>query len=156
MKNFLLKMKTKIVKKWNELMNDPAGPHLVALSFSVGVLAEMFTIPTLGLAFVVMLVIIKLRKLSMTSALVAYFFTKIVYIPLAPLELKVGNLILDSDFDPTGMKWAWLRILLHKDAELLAGASVVGSVLALIFYFVIKQILVLRLKRKARKVNSVN
>jgi uncharacterized protein (DUF2062 family) len=154
MKNFLAKMKEKIVAKWHELLDDPAGAHIVALSFAIGVLAEMFTIPTLGFAFVLMIVIIKRMKLSMTSSLVGYFFTKIVYIPLAPLELKIGKFFLNSEFDPTGMKWAWLRVLLHKDAELLVGACFIGGILALICYFVIKRILILRLKLKAKKSHS--
>ncbi|NRF93075.1 DUF2062 domain-containing protein [Paenibacillus frigoriresistens] len=147
MKNFITKLKTKIASKWHELLNDPAGPHLVAMSFAIGVISEMLTIPTVGIAFVLMIVIVKKVSFSMTSALVGYFFTKIVYIPLAPLELMIGKTLLHENFDPHAHKWAWARGVLHKDAELLLGAVIIGGVLAVICYFVIRQILVLRLKR---------
>ncbi len=88
MKNFIIKLKTKIASKWHELLNDPAGPHSVAMSFAIGVISEMLTIPTAGIAFILMIAVVKWLKFSLTSALVGYFFTKIVYIPLAPLELK--------------------------------------------------------------------
>jgi uncharacterized protein len=149
MNNFITKLKTKIVSKWHELLNDPAGPHLVAMSFAIGVISEMLTIPTIGIAFFLMLVVVRWLKFSMTSAVVGYFFTKIVYIPLAPLELKIGKSLLHENFDPHAHKWAWARIL-HKDAELLLGAVIIGGGLSVICYFVIRQILVLRLKRKSK------
>lgn len=150
MKNFIMKCKIKIASKWRELLNDPAGPHLVAMSFAIGVISEMLTIPTVGIAFVLMIVIVKWLKFSMTSALVGYFFTKIVYIPLAPLELKIGKSLLHQNFDPHAHKWAWARGVLHKDSELLLGAVIIGGALAIICYFVIRKILVLRLKRKSK------
>ena len=109
MKNFIIKMKKKIASKWHDLLNDPEGPHLVAMSFAIGVISEMLTIPTAGIAFVLMIVIVKLLKFSMTSTLAGYFFTKIVYIPLAPLELKIGKRLLRENFDPHAHKWAWAR-----------------------------------------------
>jgi uncharacterized protein len=150
MKKFITKLKTKIVSKWHELLNDPAGPHLVAMSFAIGVISEMLTIPTIGIALLLMIVIVRWLKFSMTSALVGYFFTKLVYIPLAPLELKIGKSLLHQNFDPHAHKWAWARGVLHKDAELLLGAVIIGGLLAVICYFVIRQILVLRLKRKSK------
>jgi uncharacterized protein (DUF2062 family) len=154
MKNLITKLKTKITSKWHELLNDPARPHLVAMSFAIGVISEMLTIPTIGIVFVLMIVIVKWLKFRMTSALVGYFFTKIVYIPLAPLELKIGKTLLHENFDPLVHKWAWARGVLHKDAELLLGAVIIGGVLAVICYFVIRQILVLRLKRNSKTVLS--
>ncbi|CAM2856854.1 DUF2062 domain-containing protein [Paenibacillus sediminis] len=150
MKGFLSKLKTKIKSNWHLLLNDPAGPHLVAMSFAIGVISEMLTIPTVGIAFVLMLVIVRLLKYSMTSALVGYFFTKIVYIPLAPLELKIGKSLLHNNFDPYSHKWTWARGVLHKGAELLLGAVIIGGILAVICYFVIRLILVLRLKRRSK------
>lgn len=150
MKNFIKKWKIKIASKWRELLNDPAGPLLVAMSFAIGVISEMLTIPTVGIAFVLMIVIVKWFKFSMTSALLGYFFTKIVYIPLAPLELKIGKSLLHQNFDPHAHKWAWARGVLHKDSELLLGAVIIGGVLAIICYFVIRKILVLRLKHKSK------
>jgi uncharacterized protein (DUF2062 family) len=144
---FITKLKTKIASKWNELLNDPAGPHFVAMSFAIGVISEMLTIPTVGIAFVLMIVLVKWLKFSMTSALVGYFFTKIVYIPLAPLELKLGKSLLHDNFAPHAHKWLWARSVIYKDAELLLGAVIIGGALAVICYFVIRQILVLRLKR---------
>jgi hypothetical protein len=44
--------------------------------------------------------------------------------------------------------------VLHKDAELLLGAVIIGGGLAVICYFVIRQILILRLKRKSKNVLS--
>src|ERR1700737_1976771 len=146
MKDFLAKMKAMILKKWNELLNDSAGPHVVALSFAIGVLSLMLTLPTLGLAFLLMLAIIKWTKHSMTAALIGYFFTKLIAFPLAPLELMIGKVLLHENFNPHGHKWAWARGLLHKGAEFVLGASIIGIGLAIIFYFVIKQILILRLK----------
>jgi uncharacterized protein (DUF2062 family) len=109
MKYFLAKMKAKILKKWNELLNDPAGPHVVALSFAIGVLSLMLTLPTLGLAFLLMLAIIKWTKHSMTAALIGYFFTKLIAFPLAPLELMIGKVLLHENFNPHGHKWSSKR-----------------------------------------------
>jgi mannose/fructose/N-acetylgalactosamine-specific phosphotransferase system component IIC len=148
MKSFLIKMKTKIVNNWNQLFNDPAGPHVVALSYAIGVLALMLTLPTLGLSFLLMIAIIKWTKHSMTAAIVGYFFTKLIALPLAPLELKIGKILLHENFNPHNHRWAWARGLLHKGAELVLGAGIIGIVLAIIFYFVIKQILILRLERE--------
>ncbi|MFC5451577.1 DUF2062 domain-containing protein [Paenibacillus aestuarii] len=148
--NFITKLKTKITSKWYELLNDPAGPHLVAMSFAIGVISEMLTIPTLGIAFVLMIVIVKRLNYSLTAASAGYFFTKIVYIPLAPLELKIGKTLLHENFDPHAHKWAWARGVLHKDAELLLGAVIIGGVLTVICYFVIRKIIALRLKHNQK------
>jgi|GEM_PF-3587564 len=152
-KQFIAKMKHQIKVKWHELLNDPSGPHVVALSFAIGALALMLTLPTLGLAFLLMLAIMKWTKHSLTAALVGYFFTKLIAFPLAPLELMIGRVLLHENFDPNSHKWTWARGMLHKGAEFILGATIVGLGLAVIFYFVIKQILLMRLKAKAKKTN---
>ncbi|TVY11289.1 DUF2062 domain-containing protein [Paenibacillus cremeus] len=154
MKPFLATLKAKIVKNWKELLSDPAGPHVVALSYAIGVLALLLTLPTLGLAVLLMIATIRWTKLSMTAALIGYFFTKLIAFPLAPLEIMIGRVLLHEDFNPMNHRWEWARGLLRKGAELVVGASIMGLGLAVIFYFVIKQILILRIKREAKKKNQ--
>ncbi len=55
---------------------------MVAMGFSIGIFVEMFTLPTGGLAFLLIFPLVYLLRASVASALLGFMFGKVIYLPL--------------------------------------------------------------------------
>lgn len=68
--------------KYLQLTRAKGGPALVAMGFSIGIFVEMFTLPTGGLAFLLIFPLVYLLRASVASALLGFMFGKVIYLPL--------------------------------------------------------------------------
>ncbi|GIP38733.1 hypothetical protein J31TS4_20130 [Paenibacillus sp. J31TS4] len=139
--------------KYLLLLRAKGGPSMVAKGFSIGLAIEMFTLPTFGVAFVLIFPFVYLLRASLPGALIGFLFGKIIYIPMAFLNQKVGRFVLPRHIED------YLYFLPDKVIKLLAaaldlivGGMIVGAVLGLIAYFPLRQLLALyTAKRKERR-----
>jgi uncharacterized protein (DUF2062 family) len=126
---------------------------MVARGFSIGLAVEMFTLPTGGLAFLLIFPLIYLFRANFAGALIGFVFGKVIYIPFAFLNKRVGEFLI-----PKGTK----RYLIHHlpqllsniirgSLDLIVGGMVVGAVLALIAYFPIMFLLRYHADRRKEK-----
>ena len=84
--------------KYNHLLRAKGGPSIVAKGFSIGLFVEMFTLPTFGLAAVLILPLVYFIEASLSGALVGFVFGKIIYLPFAFLNKRIGHWVLPKHF----------------------------------------------------------
>jgi uncharacterized protein len=141
--------------KYILLLRAKGGPAIVAKGFSIGLFIEMFTLPTFGLAAVLILPLVYIMRASLPGALIGFVFGKIIYLPVAFLNKKIGHLVLPRHmvhkihFYPQ-----WLSDIVKNGIYLIAGGIIVGLILGVLFYFPVKWILEIyaaRRKEKRRK-----
>ncbi|GKS09615.1 hypothetical protein YDYSY3_06150 [Paenibacillus chitinolyticus] len=138
--------------KYLLLLRAKGGPSMVATGFSIGLAVEMFTLPTVGLAFFLIFPLVWLLRGNFAGALIGFVFGKIIYVPMAILFNKpVGSLVVPPGFKEYLIHHvpAFLANVLKGSLELIVGGMIVGGILGLIMYFPI--MLLLRLHASRRK-----
>ncbi|GAA3402363.1 DUF2062 domain-containing protein [Paenibacillus hodogayensis] len=138
--------------KYLQLSRAKGGAAKVAAGFSIGLAIEMFTLPTFGLAFFLIFPLVYMFRASLAGALIGFVFGKIIYIPVAFLNAKVGGLLVPPRFN----EWIsflphWLKHMLYVNAKLIVGGIVDGTLIALLLYFPIKQLLQLYTSKRTEK-----
>ena len=140
--------------KYLQLLRAKGGPSLVAKGFSIGLAIEMFTLPTGGLAFLLIFPLVYLFRASLAGALVGFVFGKIIYIPFAFLNKKVGDLVLPKHFKRYLIHHLpdnWLSDIIRGGLDLIAGGMIVGAVLGIVAYFPILFLLKYHTHRRKEK-----
>lgn len=138
----------KNVKRWLrykylQLLRAKGGPHMVALGFSIGLAIEMFTLPTGGLAFFLIFPLVYIFRASLASSLIGFLFGKIIYLPMAFLNQKVGAAVLSRESKHILLHFLphWLAEFLKHSLNLIVGGMIVGAALGLILYFPLRLLL---------------
>ncbi|PYI57422.1 DUF2062 domain-containing protein [Paenibacillus flagellatus] len=138
--------------KYVLLSRAKGGAAKVAAGFSIGLAVEMFTLPTFGLAFFLIFPLCYLFRASLAGALIGFVFGKIIYIPLAFVNARVGALIVPERFN----EWIsflphWLEKMFYVNAKLIAGGMVDGALMGLLVYVPIRSLLQLYTRRRSEK-----
>jgi uncharacterized protein len=134
--------------KYLLLFRAKGGAAKVAIGFAIGLAIEMFTLPTLGLAFFLIFPLVYMFRASLAGALIGFVFGKIIYIPMAFFNNKVGGWIVPNHFK----HWIhfnhwidflphWLKKMLYMNIKLIVGGMIDGVLLGILFYFPIKWLL---------------
>jgi uncharacterized protein (DUF2062 family) len=139
--------------KYLLLMRAKGGASIVAMGFAIGLAIEMFTLPTLGFAFVLIFPLCYMLRGNMPAALIGFVVGKIIYIPMMYPNTKVGALILPSDLSfHLPIVPEWFDHLLVTNLKLIIGGMVDGAILGLLCYFPIKlSINAYKAKRKYKR-----
>jgi uncharacterized protein (DUF2062 family) len=138
--------------KYILLLRAKGGPATVAKGFSIGLFIEMFTLPTFGLAAVLILPLVYFMRASLTGALIGFVFGKIIYLPIAFLNKRIGHFVLPKHivrkihFHPQ-----WLSDIVKDGIYLIAGGIIVGAILGVLFYFPVKSVLEVYAARRKEK-----
>ncbi|TVX98356.1 DUF2062 domain-containing protein [Cohnella terricola] len=144
--------------KYMLLLRAKGGASIVAMGFAIGIAVEMFTLPTLGFAFVLIFPLCYLLRGNMPAALIGFVVGKIIYIPMMYPNSKVGGWILPKHLSINlPVVPEWVNHLLLTNLKLIVGGMVDGAVLGLLCYFPIKISLdMYKSKRKEkRRLNRV-
>ncbi|WP_127532332.1 DUF2062 domain-containing protein [Paenibacillus kobensis] len=151
----LLRLKRWFKHKFIMLMRAPGGPSKVALGFSIGIAIEMITLPTFGLAFLLMFPLVYMMSASMAGALIGFVFGKIIFIPIAFLSGIVGGWILP---DHLQVNISFLPHFINKfigyNLKLIVGGLINGILLGILFYFPVKQGIAFFAERRKKKRKS--
>lgn len=142
----------KIKYNYIKLIRSKGAPHIIARSYAVGVFIEFITLPTLGLAFLLMFPIIRWIKGNFAVALIGFTLNKAIVPIFWVLDYKLGSFILNKkitgpllhEFD----LFQLLTALLHNPVDLirvfgdlclifLVGSSINGFIMAWVWYFVV-------------------
>ncbi|MDF2726088.1 MAG: hypothetical protein K0Q59_5766 [Paenibacillus sp.] len=139
--------------KYIQLSRQKGGAAKVARGFSIGLAVEMFTLPTFGLAFFLIFPLVYLFRANFAGALIGFVIGKIIYIPVAFINAKIGGFIVPNRIG----EWAtflpaWLEKMLYMNAKLIVGGMIDGIIIGLIMYFPLKWLLErFTTKRKAKR-----
>ncbi|KIL41876.1 hypothetical protein SD70_04495 [Gordoniibacillus kamchatkensis] len=139
--------------KYLQLLRAKGGPHIVALGFSIGLAVEMFTLPTGGLAFFLIFPLVYLFRASLASSLIGFLFGKIIYLPMAFLNQKVGSWVMPKQSRHALLHQMppWLADILKHSLNLIVGGMIVGAVLGLVLYFPLRMLLKYTTERRKER-----
>ncbi|MFC4599593.1 DUF2062 domain-containing protein [Cohnella hongkongensis] len=139
--------------KYIMLLRAKGGPSIVAMGFAIGIAVEMFTLPTLGVAFVLIFPLCLLLRGNLPAALIGFVIGKVIYIPMIYPNSKMGGWILPKHLDfHLPLVPEWVNRLLLTNLKLIVGGIVDGVLLGLLCYFLIRYALtVYSAKRKDKR-----
>ncbi|MEX2460057.1 MAG: DUF2062 domain-containing protein [Paenibacillaceae bacterium] len=138
--------------KYNHLLRAKGGPAIVAKGFSIGLFVEMFTLPTFGLAAILILPLVYFLRASLSGALIGFIFGKIIYIPFAFLNKRIGHWVLPKHFaQQIHFYPQWLSNIVKDGLYLIVGGIIMGAILGLLAYFPVKWILEIYASRRKEK-----
>jgi uncharacterized protein (DUF2062 family) len=139
--------------KYLQLLRAKGGPSMVARGFSIGLAIEMFTLPTGGLAFLLIFPLIYLFRANLAGALIGFVFGKIIYIPFAFLNKQVGETLVPKHFKHYLIHQLpnLLSNIVRGSLDLIIGGIVVGAVLGIIVYFPVMLLLQYHANRRKEK-----
>lgn len=122
--------------RYIKLLRAKGGPSKVARGFSIGLAVEMFTLPTFGLAAVLILPLSYLLRASLPGALIGFVLGKVIYIPMAFLNRMIGEMVVPRSWhDHLGILPGWLASIVNHALELIIGGMIDGAILGLLLYF---------------------
>ncbi|WP_373229019.1 DUF2062 domain-containing protein [Cohnella sp.] len=147
-----------LIRRWLKykqmmLIRAKGGASIVAMGFAIGLAIEMFTLPTLGFAFVLIFPLCYLLRGNIPAALIGFVVGKVIYIPMMYPNSKVGGWILPNDLSfHLPVVPEWFNHLLLTNLKLIVGGMVDGAILGFLLYFPIKySINAYKAKRKDKK-----
>lgn len=125
--------------KYLLLMRAEGGASMVAMGFAIGIAIEMFTLPTLGFAFILIFPLVYLLKGNLPAALIGFVIGKLIYLPMMYPNSKVGAWVLPNhlSFDFSFLP-DWANHLLLANLKLIVGGIIDGALLGLLCYYPIK------------------
>lgn len=147
LKRNLRTMSVKTIRRWFklkylQLFRAKGGPSKVAIGFGIGLAVEMFTLPTMGLAFFLIFPFAYFARASVPAALIGFVLGKVIYMPMAILNSKVGAMIIpESFFEYLEFLPTLIYEFVHGTLKLIVGGIIVGAALGLISYFPIRYLL---------------
>lgn len=139
--------------KYMMLIRAKGGASIVAMGFAIGLAIEMFTLPTLGIAFILIFPLCYLLRGNLPAALIGFVVGKVIYIPMMYPNSKVGGWILPDHLSfHLPVVPEWFNHLLLTNLKLIVGGMVDGAILGMICYYPIKYSLnTFKAKRKEKR-----
>lgn len=139
--------------KYILLLRAKGGASIVAMGFAIGIAVEMFTLPTLGVAFVLIFPLCLLLRGNLPAALIGFVIGKVIYIPMMYPNSKVGGWILPKHLSiHLPIVPEWINHLLLTNLKLIVGGMVDGALLGLLCFFLIRYSLnAYKAKRKDKR-----
>ncbi|WP_440119031.1 DUF2062 domain-containing protein [Paenibacillus sp. QZ-Y1] len=145
-----------------KLLRAPGGAHKVSTGFAIGFGLELIVISTASLIYLLFYPIVRLSGGSMPAAIVGNVMGKLTFLPiiLMPLAKQIGSWMLPAHSMGQGPvhesafmelfrgNWSAVSELLLGGLDILAGMSVLGVILGVISYFIVKFFYVRALKRR--------
>lgn len=123
--------------KYMMLLRAKGGASIVAMGFAIGIAVEMFTLPTLGFAFLLIFPLVYMLKGNLPAALIGFVAGKVIYLPMAILNAMVGGWVLPKQMS-IHLPWMWVNELLLTNLKLIVGGVIDGVLLGVICFFPIR------------------
>jgi uncharacterized protein len=146
--------------KYIMLMRAKGGAAMVAMGFAIGLAVEMFTLPTLGFASLLIFPLVYVLRGNLPAALIGFLFGKLIYIPMMIPNSMVGGWVLPANLSfHLSFVPEWVNRLLLTNLKLIVGGMIDGFLLGVLLYFPIKYTVNAfkekrRNKRKQRRASS--
>ncbi|WP_027416454.1 DUF2062 domain-containing protein [Aneurinibacillus terranovensis] len=153
-KNVYRKLKLQYLK----LLRSKGAPSIVARSFSLGIFIEFITLPTLGIAFLLLYPLNLLLRGNFTASLIGFIMGKFMLPLFFVINLSVGNRLIGrtleqqarhaSDFNLLAL-WTLVK---EKGIAFFIGSATNGLVMSVLCYTLVFYGLHLyRKKKQARR-----
>jgi uncharacterized protein (DUF2062 family) len=150
------KIYRKLKYEYYKLIRMKGAPSFVARGFSVGMFIEFITLPTFGLAFLLLFPMTRLFRCSFPASLIGFVIGKII-LPIFMLpNFKLGNTIigkpLQEHLEHNNESWTgWLQWMKQNGIAYFTGSAVMGVIVAIGSYFLVYAALQWYRKKRARR-----
>ncbi|MED1822580.1 DUF2062 domain-containing protein [Brevibacillus agri] len=150
------KLYRKLKLEYYKLIRMKGAPSFVARGFSVGIFVEFITLPTFGLAFLLLFPLIRLFRASLPAGLIAFVIGKLVLPIFMVINYNIGYALvgkpLQHPTDPHQAAWReWLVWMQDKGLAYFTGSAVMGLFVAFASYFLVHGALQLYRRKKGRR-----
>lgn len=147
----------KLKYEYYKLLRTKGAPTFIALGFALGMFIEFVTLPTLGIAFLLLLPLAKLFRCSKSSALAGFVAGKLLlplfFIPIFHIGyVLVGHMTHASGSAPPALGHHWLAWLKENGIAYLTGSAIIGMCTAFASYLLVYFALRWFRHKKARRV----
>lgn len=136
--------------EYYKLVRNKGASSLVARSFAIGMFIEFITLPTMGLAFLLLFPLIRLFRGSFPVSLIGFTLGKFIVPFFLVLNYKVGAMLLDleASFPASAEPFFSVQSLKENGLVFLTGSALDGFAFAVLCYGLVYASLVLYRKRK--------
>ncbi|MGN7471588.1 DUF2062 domain-containing protein [Brevibacillus sp. SAFN-007a] len=146
----------KLKLEYYKLLRMKGAPAFVARGFSVGIFVEFITLPTFGLAFLLLFPLVKLFRASLPAALIAFFLGKLVLPIFMVINYNIGYALVGKPLQHPAVQhqeaWQeWLVWVQKKGLAYFTGSAIMGLFVAAASYFLVYAALQLYRRKKARR-----
>ncbi len=150
------KIYRKLKYEYYKLIRMKGAVSFIARGFSVGIFIEFITLPTFGLAFLLLFPMTRLFRSSFPASLIGFVVGKIVLPIFMLLNLKLGNTIIGKPLQEhvehnNESIGAWLQWMKQNGIAYFTGSAVMGVIVAFGSYFLVYAALQWYRKKRANR-----
>lgn len=150
------KIYRKLKYEYYKLIRMKGAVSFIARGFSVGIFIEFITLPTFGLAFILLYPMTLLFRCSFPASLIGFVIGKVALPVFMLLNLKVGNTIIGKPLKEhiehnNESLTGWLQWMKQNGIAYFTGSAVMGVLVSIGSYFLIYATLQWYRKKRARR-----
>ncbi|MGD8189754.1 DUF2062 domain-containing protein [Brevibacillus ginsengisoli] len=135
-----------------KLIRLKGDPSIIARGFSVGIFVEFITLPTFGLAFILLYPMNLLFRSSVSASLIGFVIGKITLPLFMLLNFNIGNLLIGQPLqDHIEKSRGFITMIKENLLAYLTGSAIMGVFVSIGSYFLIYAILFLYRKKRERR-----
>lgn len=145
----------KLKFQYYKVLRMKGAPAFVARGFSLGIFIEFITLPTFGLAFLLLFPLCKLFRASLPAALVAFVIGKLILPLFILFNYNIGYVLIGKPLQgqlihhEPGMQWlVWVK---EKGLVYFTGSAIMGLIVAFASYILVLTGLQLYRRKKLRR-----
>lgn len=145
------RMKNKWISEYQKLLQSQGTPSMVARGFALGIFIEFITLPTLGIAFLLLYPLTFPLRTSFPVSLIGFLMGKLIVPFFLFWNYKLGSYLLDIQI----VRWDFsfqslfsLAVWKEQGLALLFGSMLVGLGVAGICYVIVYVLLVYNRRKK--------
>lgn len=150
------KLYRKFKFEYYKLMRMKGAASIIARGFALGIAIEFITLPTIGLAFLLLYPLNVLFRGSFSAGLIGFVIGKLVLPIFMIPNMKLGSAILGQsmsdnvDHGGAGF-WAWIAWMKKYGLAYFTGSAVMGIIASIASYFLVYAGLQWYRNKKARR-----
>lgn len=142
--------------EYYKLLRMKGAPSFVALGFALGMFIEFVTLPTFGIAFLLLFPLARLLRCSTPSAIVGFVSGKLLlplfFIPIYQIGYAITGSAAKAARPAPAVFWQeWLVWIKEKGIAYLTGSAITGMFIALASYLVVFAVLRWFRQKKTRR-----
>ena len=150
------KLYRKLKFEYYKLIRMKGAPSFVARGFSVGIFVEFITLPTFGLAFLLLFPLVRLFRASLPASLIAFVIGKLVLPIFMVVNYNIGYAFVGKPLQSPPVRpheaWPqWLVWMKEKGLAYFTGSAIMGLVVAVASYFLVHGALQMYRRKKLRR-----
>lgn len=145
------RLKNKWMYQYQKLLQSQGTPSMVARGFALGMFVEFITLPTLGIAFLLLYPLTIPLRTSFPVALIGFLLGKLIVPFFLFWSYKIGSFLLN--IKTVGWDFSFeslfsLSIWRERGLALLSGSTLVGLGVAGVCYVIVYFLLVYHRQKK--------